>query len=130
MINVLEHKEFVEAIFNKYSLPISCYEIVDDIKKWCKENDKPESNPFRPALCLCSTEDGTFRIVFRKEQTDAIISSVKEAMQTNGFYNEVQDLNSDIKYLEHLILHEISCKILGTTEQEPRDRWAFKEMGI
>ena len=130
MINVKEHKDLVEAKFQKYSLPTSCYEIVPDIQKWCEENSKMDFGPFKAALCFCSTEDGTFRIVFREEQTDAMISSGKSAMETNGFYNEVKELDSDIKYLEHLILHEISCKILGTTEQEPRDRWAFKEMGI
>jgi len=130
MINAHEHKEMIDAIFNKYGLPTSCYEIVSNVQEWCKENDIEENNNLRPAKCLCRTSDGAFHIVFKEVQTDEMISSAKSAMEINGFSDEVSQLDTDAKYFEHLILHEISCKVLGVTEQKPRDTWSFKEMGM
>ncbi len=130
MINVREHKELLEFIFKKYDLPTSCYEIVPDVQKWCEANGIKEPNLFRAAKCLCRTKDGAFHIVFKEVQTDEMIASAKTTMELYGFVNEVAKLDTNLKYLEHLILHEISCKILGITEQEPRDKWSFKEMGI
>jgi hypothetical protein len=128
---VLEYKDLVESLFMKYDLPTSCYEIVPDIQKWCKEHGIEENNPHRAAKCLCQTSDSAFHIVFNEVQTDSIIYSAKSNMALHyGFEEEVAQLDTDLKYLEHLILHEISCKILETTEQELRDRWAFQEMGI
>ena len=87
-------------------------------------------NSFRAAKCLCRSSDGDFHIIFKEEQSDDMISSAKLTMEGYGFVNEVKKLDSDLKYLEHLILHEISCKLLNEKEQKPRDEWAFKEMGI
>ncbi len=131
MINVLEHRDLVDSIFKKYDLPTSCYEIVPDVQKWCIEHNKEEKNSDRAAICLCRTENGAFHIVFREVQTDEMIASAKSNMQLiYGFWDEVEKIDTDLKYLEHLILHEIACKILGTTEQKPRDKWSFREMRI
>jgi len=46
----------------------------------------------------------------------------------NGFMSVVEKLDTDIKYLAHLMLHEVACYILRTTEQEPRDTWAFERV--
>jgi len=130
MVNVRTHKDLVGKIFEKYDLPLDCYEIVTDIDKWCISQEIFDDNPYRQAKCLCRWGDGPSRIVFREEQTDDMISSSKAAMECNGFASEVEKLDSDVKYLEHLVLHEIACHILRTTEQNPRDEWAFKKMGI
>ena len=130
MVNVRTHKDLVDKIFEKYDLPVDCYEIVADIYKWCISQGIPKNNSDRSAKCLCRREDGAFHIVIREEQTDNMISSCKAAMECNGFASEVEKLDSDAKYLEHLVLHEIACHILRTEEQKPRDEWAFKEMGI
>jgi hypothetical protein len=49
-------------------------------------------------------------------------------MFVNGFTSEVENLDTEIKYLAHLMLHEVACYILRTTEQEPRDTWAFERV--
>jgi hypothetical protein len=47
----------------------------------------------------------------------------------HGLGNQVERLlTSEKLWLLHLLLHEIACHILGTTEQCPRDIWAFNEM--
>jgi hypothetical protein len=130
MIKVSEHRELIDSIFERYDLSASCYEIVPDVREWCEKNGISETNPFRGAKCLCRASNGTFHILFKEEQSDEMISCAKSTMELYGFVNEVKKLDSDLKYLEHLILHEISCKLLNETEQKPRDEWAFKEMGI
>ena len=57
-----------------------------------------------------------------------MISSGKAAMVVHGFLCEVSTLDSDEKYLVHLMLHEVACHVLQTIEQEPRDRWAFEHL--
>jgi hypothetical protein len=64
----------------------------------------------------------------REEQTDAMISSAKGAMLYRGFEDKLAALDSDRSYLVHLMLHEIACFTLQTSDQEPRDEWAFQEM--
>jgi hypothetical protein len=130
MIKVSEHRKLIDSIFLKYNLSTSGYEIVPDVKEWCEKNNVIETNSFRAAKCFCRASDGAFHIIFKEEQSDNMISSAKSTMESYGFVNEVKKLDSDLKYLEHLVLHEISCKILNETEQKPRDEWAFKEMGI
>lgn len=120
----------IDKIFQKYGLSLHSYEIVPNIAEWCDSRGIPEINPTRAAKCLCGGSDGAVQIIFREEQTDDMISSCKAVMECDGFASEVERLNSDIRYLEHLVLHEIACHVLGTTEQKPRDEWAFKEMEI
>ena len=57
--------------------------------------------------------------------TNEMISSGKEGMVYRGFSREVTKLDSDEKYLVHLMLHEVACHVLQSIEQEQRDRWAF-----
>ena len=57
-----------------------------------------------------------------------MVNSAISYMELIGFTNEVARLKSDGAYLAHLLLHEIACFVLQTTEQTPRDAWAFAEL--
>ena len=48
-----------------------------------------------------------------------------DGMLMQGFMSEVEMLDTDVKYLAHLMLHEVACYVLRSTEQAPRDSWAF-----
>ena len=67
-------------------------------------------------------------IVLAETISDEQISSAKDGMECSGFIYELRQLGTDQQYLVHLMLHEIACHVLKTTEQEPRDAWAFSEM--
>ena len=50
-------------------------------------------------------------------------------MEFQGFFDEVRRLSSLKVNLLHLLLSEIACHMLKTTEQTARDSWAFAELG-
>jgi hypothetical protein len=55
-------------------------------------------------------------------------SPIKAGWKYRGFVSEVAKLDTDMKYLVHLMLHEIACHVLRSTEQELRDKWAFERV--
>lgn len=126
MITVNKHRELLDRILKHYGLYPECLELVPDVQAWCTNQNIEERNPWRAAKCFYSP-DGC-RIVMCEEIHDHTISSAKSAMELNGFENDLPALDSDEKYLIHLMLHEIGCFTLQTSEQVARDRWAFKEM--
>ncbi len=126
MIEVCSHMELLQAILNYYGLPPDTLEITPNVQEWCKKNEIPESYPDRQAKCFCNNDKCL--IVMKKEISSHLVKSAKDSMEFTAFKSEVMLLNSDIRYLAHLLLHEIACFILQTSEQEPRDRWAFDEL--
>jgi len=67
--------------------------------------------------------------VMRDVQTDGMIASAKDNMYLNyGFFDVYDVLDPDIKSLVRLMLHKIACIVLCTTDQAPRDEWAFAEL--
>ncbi len=103
-------------------------ELAPDIHAWCRNHGIEETNPNRQAKCFLK-HDGTCHIVMLDHLPDDFIASGKGGMLMNGFISEVESLDTDIKYLAHLMLHEVACHVLRTTEQESRDTWAFERVG-
>lgn len=127
MIRASEHREMLETMLARYGLPPTSLEIVPDVQAWSHANGVEERNPSRAAKCFYAP-DAPCHIVMRDEQTDSMIASAKAAMLTHGFVDELEALDSDLAYLKHLMLHEIACQTLQTSEQEARDEWAFMEL--
>lgn len=128
MLRVAEHLQLLHRMLNDYGLPASTLEVVPSVQAWSHAQGIAERNPFRTAKCLCRSADGACHIVIAAEISDDQIHSGKNGMECQGFEQEVQALASDRAYLVHLMLHEIACHVLATTEQRPRDEWAFVEM--
>ena len=118
--------ELLQAILKYYGLPPDTLEITANVQEWCKKNEIPESYADRQAKCFYNTDKCL--IVMKKEIPSHLIKSAKDSMEFTIFKREVMLLSSDIRYLVHLLLHEIACFALQTSEQEPRDRWAFAEL--
>ena len=57
-----------------------------------------------------------------------MIRSAKALMVLDGFEVEVARLDTNESYLTHLVLHEIACFVLQSTDQRVRDEWAFSEL--
>ena len=130
MIDVAGKRELIDALFRKYGLSPS-YEIVSSVMEWCLANGVPEDNPNRQAKCLCRGPDGAYHVVFRKAITEELIASSKDRMAIFcGLRDRVAALKTDDLYFQHLVLHEIACIVLDTTQQRPRDLWAFEQMGL
>ncbi len=127
VIVVRKHLPMLYAILGHYGIPRESLELSHDIQVWCCERNISESNPFRGAKCILLTPEKC-HIVLRHKQTETMVLSAKHFMVQHGFETEVEALNTDAKYLAHLILHEIACFILQTTDQQKRDEWAFKEL--
>ena len=126
MIEVCSHVELLHSILKRYGLPPDTLEVTSDIQKWCQSNAIPETNPFRQAKCFYDANK--CHIVMRKQISEDMIKSAKNSMEITVFKKEVTSLTTDTLYLSHLLLHEIACFILQTSEQEARDRWAFDEL--
>lgn len=103
-------------------------ELVPDVQAWCEAHGVPESNPNRQAKFLRRRSDGKPHIVMVDVLTDDMIANGKGLMEILGFTSEVASLDSDLKYLAHLTLHEVACHVLQTPEQAMRDEWAFKKV--
>ena len=60
--------------------------------------------------------------------TDEMIEGGKGLMEALEMASSVATLDTDVKYLVHLALHEIAGDVLRTGEQAPRDQWAFAHL--
>ena len=133
MIKPSEHTDLIEKLLNKYTLSDVEYEIVPDVDRWCIDKSYiPEFDyyPFRQAKTLYNLHNNEAIILFCSELTDDMMDSGKSRMSYDGFSLKVEQLDTDIKYFKHLLLHELACVVLKDNGQASRDHWAFNEMGI
>lgn len=128
MVRVSDHRRAIDRVLACYGLPPESLELVPSVFDWCVANDVPENNNGRMAKCLCNWDGGICRIVMCDTFTKQAFDDANFTMRLRGFVDEVEKLTSERLCLLHLLLHEIACYVLRTTEQEPRDTWAFVEM--
>jgi hypothetical protein len=126
-IAAADHREMLDRILRDHGLQPQNLELVPDVQAWCRKRDIEEKNPNRQAKCF-PKQDGTCHIVMLDHLSDDLIVGGKGGMLMNGFMSEVASLDTDVKYLAHLMLHEVACYVLRTTDQEPRDAWAFERV--
>ena len=126
MIRVTNHLPEVRRVLRQYAIGPDWLEVTVSVQDWCHQKGVDEDNPFRAAKCFLWAEK--CHIVMQDVQTDAMIQSGKQHMEYDGFEFEVRELNTDFKYLLHLVLHEAACYVLRRTDQRSRDEWAFREL--
>ena len=117
----------LDRILKEHGLTPANLELVPNVQAWCQERGVEERNPNRQAKCFLNS-NGTCHIVMVDVLTDDAIAGGKGGML--GFLSEIEKLDTDVKYLAHLMLHEVACHVLGTTEQEARDAWAFERVSL
>jgi hypothetical protein len=128
VIRVSDHRRAINRILAYYGLAPETLEVVPNVFDWCQANGIAEKNLGRMAKCLCDWEKSECRIVMSEAFSQRAFDSANFTMELRGFVDEVRKLNSPRRNLLHLLLHEIACHTLRTTEQAPRDSWAFAEM--
>lgn len=126
-VAVANHREMLNRILHDHGLSPDNLELVPDVQAWCREHGIEEGNPNRQAKCFLK-HDGGCHIVMLDCLSDDLIAGGKGSMLLNGFVSEIEKLDTDVEYLAHLMLHEVACYVLRTTEQEPRDAWAFERV--
>jgi len=128
VIRVSDHRPAINRVLAHYGLAPETLEVVPSVFDWCRTNGVAEENVGRMAKCFCEWEKGECRIVMCEAFSQREFNSANFAMEFRGFVEEVRKLDSPKRNLLHLLLHEIACHTLRTTEQVPRDTWAFAEM--
>lgn len=126
MIRVSDHLPQIKKVLSAYEIKPEWLEVTSSVQDWCNERGVEEVNPFRAAKCFLWPD--RCYIIMQDVQTDAMIQSGKQHMECNGFESEVPRLNTDFKYLLHLVLHEAACYVLRRIDQQSRDEWAFHEI--
>ena len=129
-ICVADYRVGIDRVLAHYGLPPDTLELVPNVYEWAKANGVSEDNFGRMAFCLCDRAERKCHIVMCETFSRSAFDTVNVVMRYRGFTQEqVARLNSDKLCLLHLLLHEIACHVLQTTKQEPRDSWAFEELG-
>jgi hypothetical protein len=128
MIHVAAHRPLIDSILRDHGLQPDCLEIVQDVQAWCVSRGVEESDPHRMAKCFCHWDEGTCYIVLSETLSSEQVSSGKAAMEWYGLRDQVRQIDTPEKFLVHLVLHEVAAHVLKTTEQKPRDEWAFQRL--
>jgi hypothetical protein len=115
-----DHGLLLDKILSDYGLAPSSLEIVPDVQAWCQRHGMKEDHPFRQAKCARGP-DGAFHIAIVDVLTDDMIEGGKDAMRFPGMASSVYTLDTDLKYLVHLLLHEIAGDVLGTGNRKPAE---------
>ena len=126
MIRASEHRELLDRMLTHYGLPSAALEVVPDVPAWLVAKGRERDKATRAAKCFYGPQG--CEIVMRDEQTDDMLRSQKDGMFVRGFEDVHAILDTDLKALVHLMLHEIACFTLQTSDQEARDEWAFAEL--
>lgn len=132
-ININTYKGLINKILSKYNLSLENILIIDhniSFSEYCKNNsiniENLEENPNRLAM---STKDRISKkpYIFIKEVLDD--QFIYDAKIRIGIYNKIRgfELKTDIKFLTHLILHEIA-HTKNIVDEDEADEWAFEQM--
>jgi hypothetical protein len=125
-----DYGELLKRVLQNHGLPKDTVMVVDSIYDWCHQHGLSEGNPNRTAKAIRTIETGKFTILLPKIIREDMIDSVKGGFPIRGHYSNAEQLDSQEKFLMHLLLHEIAeIKGEGSNERE-RDEWAFNQMGI
>ncbi|HEX9071257.1 MAG TPA: hypothetical protein VF852_04825 [Pseudolabrys sp.] len=128
VIRVADHREAINRVLAHYGLGPDALEVVPSVFDWCKTNGVPGDHIGRMAICLCNWETGACRIAMREQFSGTDFENANAAMLVRGFRDELDRLNTSENCLLHLLLHEVACHVIKSTEQVPRDTWAFAEL--
>lgn len=99
---------------------------VDSVEDWAASVNLPPRGIFIPAMAARAS-DGRRFIVIRRLLSDDIQGSVLGRFLIKG-YGDQPELKDPVRFLEHLVLHEVAHHVLDTDEEEPCDAWAFSRM--
>jgi hypothetical protein len=129
---VSDYRPAIDRVLKHYGLPPEALELVSSVKDWREENDmidETDMNSSRTAIFINKWEKtGAFHIVMCETVSWQKFEGIKYVIGREGFADEVKMLTSESLSLLHLMLHEIAGHVLNTSDQAPRDFWAFKEM--
>jgi hypothetical protein len=128
VIRVKAHRAAIDRILEYYELSPATLELVPSVFEWCQANGVAGDHVDRMAICLCNWNAGLCHIAMCEQFSAQDFANANMAMLCRGFRDELDRVQSNKQCLLHLLLHEIACHVLKTSDQVARDTWAFAEM--
>jgi len=129
VIDVRAYRVSIDRVLAHYDLPPRSVELVPSVLEWRRKRGLSEQDPESMSHCFYDENAGACRIVIRDFVTERELDNASFAMEFRGFLDDVRRLTSTELKLLHLLLREIACHTLRTTEQRAREAWAFAELG-
>lgn len=125
--NTEQYREALEAVLKTHaSAPVDLM-IVDDVSEWAKSRiGNARGNPI--AMSVIDTPSGAWGIVMRREMSADRIRGVLDRMVFGGYLDAAEVLNDPLRFLEHLVLHELAHlhNGWGQDREDDCDEWAFE----
>lgn len=130
-IRVKDYQDLVFDLLKRHGLGPETLKPVPSVYDWAKKERVPESKLCRVSRAVRRRHNGKPLIVVCEEITKCQISSVLDRMKHPriGLYSKAVQLDTNEKFLTHLILHEIA-HLTQCLKEDEADEWAFAQMGI
>ncbi|SRR6266550_1622388 len=125
-IDVEQHREHIERLLANLGEGEWTLLTVDAVEDWAASVKLPQRDVFIPAMAVRAS-DGRRFVVIRRLLTDDIQGSVLGRFLIRG-YGDQPELKDPLRFLDHLVLHEVAHHVLDTDKEEPCDSWAFSKM--
>jgi hypothetical protein len=125
-----QYREALETVLKAHASEPVDLMIVDDVAEWAKGRiGNAKGNPI--AMSVVATSSGAWGIVMRREMSAERIRGVLDRMVFGGYLNAAELLNEPLKFLEHLVLHELAHlrNKWGQDREDDCDEWAFERAG-
>ncbi len=125
-----EHAEMVQKHLAAHGLPTDTVCYTDNIQSWCAQNEPEirEDNPWRLAKAVYRS-DGRRAILLLDPIPAQVVQSQVYQLKLAG-WGQAEQLTTEVRFLEHLVLHEIGHFVTDSASDRDADKWAFEEMGI
>ena len=124
-IDVEQYRSHLERLLGNLGEGEWTLMTVPSVEKWAQSVGRPLRRVFVPALAARAS-DGRRLVVVRRLLTDEIQSNVRYGFVMRG--QDEEDLQDPMRFLEHLILHEVAHHVLDTEDEAPCDGWAFARL--
>lgn len=125
-----QYREALKAVLKAHaSAPVELM-IVDDVADWAKGRiGNARGNPV--AMSVVAKPSGAWGIVMRREMSAERIRGVLDRMVFGGYLDAAEVLDEPLKFLEHLVLHELAHlqNGWGQDREDDCDEWAFERTG-
>ena len=125
-IEVEQHRDHLERLLTNLGEGDWALQIVDSVEDWAASVNLPQRRVLIPAMAVRAS-DGRRIVVVRRLLTDVIQKAVLDGFLFRG-QGDQPGLEDPLRFVEHLVLHEVAHHVLDTDDEEPCDAWAFSKM--
>ena len=125
-IDVEQHRDHLERLLADLGEGEWVLQIVDSVEDWAESANLPQRRILIPAMAVRAS-DGRRIVVVRHLLTDDIQNDVLGGFLIRG-HGDQPELKDPVRFVEHLVLHEVAHHVLDTGDEDTCDAWAFSKM--